>query len=238
MWKQLFAAKGKPPGSLIDILTPPRAQSLIKLNSGDIQKWRTYDDKELGGFSNCTFTSTQNQAAAFQGVTSTRIDEQRAPYSAEYRKKATKTGFCAIRLDVQHEKWELEEFHGLKFVLKPDSRNYIFNVRTLGMVGHDYNEDLFQAHIPRASRPGMWNEIFIPFCDFNLTNRGIVQPNESMNLNTITEVGFLIADLQSGPFELQIESIEAFRYQEEDKKFGVDVDRILERNEELGYAGE
>ena len=78
----------------------------------------------------------------------------------------------------------------------------------------------------------------IPFCDFVFTARGNVQPEESANLDTITHLSFLIADKRDGPFQLDVRCIEAFRYTDAEMERDGGVREILERNEDLGYAGE
>lgn len=58
---------------------------------------------------------------------------------------------------------------------------------------------------------GEWITVDIPFADFTASFRGRRVPDApALNPSNIRQIGFLIADRQTGPFALEIASISAY----------------------------
>lgn len=93
--------------------------------------------------------------------------------------------------------------------------------------------------LPPAPAPGEWCELRVPFCHFELTARGYVQldKNRAMNLGNLQHVGVLLADSKTADFKLEIEEIEAFRFDDEEMLKDEVVMEMLSFNNEMGYNG-
>uniref|UniRef100_A0A7S0NQ62 NADH:ubiquinone oxidoreductase intermediate-associated protein 30 domain-containing protein n=1 Tax=Calcidiscus leptoporus TaxID=127549 RepID=A0A7S0NQ62_9EUKA len=152
-----------------------------------------------------------------------------------HKKRASKTGWCAMQTTIPEEKWDLKDFHGVRLTLRTDERHYVLNMRTAGLIG-GMDQDVFQAHIPPCPLKGEWAQLRIPFGAFMVTWRGYVQSAQrSMNLEAITRLGVLIADRKAGDFSLELDDISAFRFHDEEMSDPL-VKRALRLNGELGYT--
>lgn len=85
-----------------------------------------------------------------------------------------------------------------------DGRVYQFRLRTdAGFDGLAYRREF-------GTVDGKWQEITLPFSDFVPSFRGkVVEDAGTVDPSRIRQIGFLIADKQSGPFALQIDWIRA-----------------------------
>ena len=83
-----------------------------------------------------------------------------------------------------------------------------------------------------------WVNYRVPFGAMRLTHRGRVERLQTaMNLTRITHVGLLMADGGSGEFGLELESLSAFRYTEDEMHLP-HVQQALELNRVIGYLDE
>lgn len=104
--------------------------------------------------------------------------------------------------------------------------------------GSGASGDAGAAGVAGAAAANEMLDIRVPWGAFLLTYRGYIQSSTPppMHLNNISHVGFLLADGRHGPFELELESISAFRYDEDDYHTDEATRRGLDLNTAAGYT--
>lgn len=266
-------------------LEPPAMhQSLVRCTLPEVEKWKVLTDYSIGGFSECTLEPSP-RGMVWSGETSREVDvaRQKLVPRSDQKKRASKVGFVALRLDVRQYqedgfistegKWDLHEYHGLRIRGRFDSRKYILNVRADNVLEENRPDDLYQAlihpYLPHATPAGrgfdveqdeeleeasdgmaeVSNEdsdqppivdVRVPWGAFTLTWRGYVQSltPPAMNLGRITHLGFLLTDPTdetAGPFRVELSSISAFRYDDDEMKHDPQVREAMRLNREHGY---
>jgi len=225
---------------LEDFLHLSKQQTLLRFDTaGWRDRWSLHCDAEYGGSSTVELQQGEAEGegtARFAGQTVTEIDSDNSSVSPETGKRAVYAGWAAMRTDVEGDGWDLKDFHGIRLRVRPDGRGYMLNLRTVGILGGE-DVDIYQARMPPSPVLGDWCELRLPFSAFVLTSRGYVQHSQAMNLETLKEVGLLVADKHTAPFELEIAEVEAFRFEDEEAERDAKVAEMLRLNEELGYAG-
>lgn len=155
--------------------------------STETDPWPTIDDVVMGGVSSSRMT-IEGGAAVFAGVLS--LDNN--------------GGFSAARsLDREHD---LSTCHGVRIRVRGDGKRYGLRLRTADAAAGVS----FQVKIrPRA---GSWQELVLPFADFEPVSRGRSVPGHPpLDPAGVTGFGLLIADRQAGPFRLELAWIDGAR---------------------------
>lgn len=148
--------------------------------------WQVVNDDVMGGISTSQFQVLTNGGALFSGVVSLENNG----------------GFASVRSSVLRE-----NLSGCKaFVLRVrgDGKRYKFTVRTQSGL----NAPNYQAEF--MTKRGEWEEHRLAFKDFVPTFRGRVLTGvPPLSAAEISSLGVLIADQQSGPFQLEFGWIKA-----------------------------
>jgi NADH dehydrogenase [ubiquinone] 1 alpha subcomplex assembly factor 1 len=142
--------------------------------------WRVVNDDVMGGVSTSTFQVT-NQTAIFRGAVSLENNG----------------GFASVcTLPANLNLAEATEF---VLRVRGDGRQYKFTAR----MNSNFDGALYQSSF--ATRKGEWQEIRLPFEKFVPTFRGRQLTAEPpLSTTKLSSIGFLIADQQAGPFQLEI----------------------------------
>jgi hypothetical protein len=151
--------------------------------------WQIVNDGVMGGLSQSNIRRTTSGNALFTGNVSLRNNG----------------GFASVRTIQPNN---LSDFNGLRIRIKGDGKSYYLRLKSVEnnrLTAHSY-ESRFQT------KNGEWTEIRLPFSEFNPVFRGRALRNiEPLDLNAIAEISFMIRDAQEGPFQLEIESVHAYR---------------------------
>ena len=151
------------------------------------EEWRTVNDNVMGGTSEGKF----------------RIGDGKLVFYGDLSLE-NRGGFTSVRS--QKDNLKLGEDEGIRIRFKGDGRTYYLSL---------YVPTLQIAHSYRAAfktKAGQWQEITVPFDQFQSTAFG--QPIEGarpVNPARINSIGFLLADKTAGPFELEVDWIQAVR---------------------------
>jgi monofunctional biosynthetic peptidoglycan transglycosylase len=152
-----------------------------------VQKWNVINDGVMGGVSTSQFDH-QTDKAVFSGIVSLENNG----------------GFASVRS--APERFELSAFQGIALQVRGDGKTYKFNVRT------DDSRDGINYRSAFVTTAGEWIIVELPFVDFEPTFRGRIVPDAPpLDTSNITTLGFLIADRQQGPFQLEIRGINAIK---------------------------
>ncbi len=152
----------------------------------DAREWETVNDRVMGGVSNGRVEVTEDGMLRFFGSVS--LDNN--------------GGFASVR-SLPNER-DLSVYDGIFIRIKGDGHKYAINLRTDLEVRAGSYRHRFET------RAGVWQEVFLPFTEFQLTSFGRkVEDAPPLNARSIRSVGFLISDKQTGPFELQVDWIRA-----------------------------
>lgn len=149
--------------------------------------WGSIDDRVMGGVSSSSFKYDDPSGSLFTGEVS--MDHG--------------GGFASMRSG--HLDLDLSDFQGLAISFMGDGKSYKLSVTT---------EPRFDSVIYRAvfnTKPGLWDELKIPFQKFFPTFRGeIVQEAPKLDPSHIIALGLLISQRQKGPFRLKVSLIKAY----------------------------
>lgn len=148
--------------------------------------WQIVNDDVMGGMSTSRFQTLTNGGAIFSGVVSLENNG----------------GFASVRS--QPVRADLTGCDSFLLRVRGDGRCYKFSIRTESGI----DTPLYQ--IAFTAKRGEWEEHRLPFKDFVPTFRGrILTGVPPLNPAKVTSVGFVIADKQNGPFQLEIDWIKA-----------------------------
>lgn len=151
------------------------------------EPWRSIDDVVMGGVSHSTM-AIEDGSAVFRGVVSLENNG----------------GFASVRSEPADH--DLSVFDGLVLRVRGDGKRYAFRLRTTA----SFDGPSYQAVIEPAA--GIWQEITVPFRDFDPVFRGRRLPDHPpLDPGEVKTFGLLIADRQAGPFQLEIVWISGFR---------------------------
>lgn len=166
----------------------PSTKPLIVFKENLTGRWQIVNDGVMGGLSQSTLVRNEQKNAVFIGDVSLRNNG----------------GFASVRNQMP---FNLSEFDGLKIRVRGDGKVYCLRLRAA-----QGNFLTRHSHEARFTTNGEWQEIYIPFSDFNPVFRGSRLRNvPALDLRNIAELGFMIRDGQEGRFTLEIESVSAFR---------------------------
>ncbi|KNC82208.1 hypothetical protein SARC_05506 [Sphaeroforma arctica JP610] len=172
-------------------------------NSTDLSKWVVTSDASMGGFSKAEKVLSARESVLFRGTLSTAV-----PATMK------NSGYCALRSKPLADKSELfkirgnhdlSDFDSLEIRLRGDGRAYAVNIQTDGI----QEQDLYQTFLYTKGGPD-WETVRLPLRDFALTFRGFMQNHQVvLNASNVRTIGFLLADRLDGPFNLEIDYINA-----------------------------
>ena len=152
----------------------------------DAREWEAVNDRVMGGVSNGRVETTKDGMLRFFGSVSLENNG----------------GFASVR-SLPNER-DLSGYDGILIRIKGDGLRYAINLRT------DFEVRAGSYRRRFETRAGVWETVFLPFTEFQLTSFGqVVEGAPPLNIRRIRSVGFLISDKQAGPFELQVEWIRA-----------------------------
>jgi len=149
---------------------------------GNSSQWSIVNDGVMGGISQSRSSMTDRGTLLFSGVVSLENNG----------------GFASIRHDSQA--FGIGPGDGIRLRVKGDGKTYQLRVRTSERFdGIAYKVDFITLQ-------EAWQDIEIPWERFTATYRGrTVEGAPELKGQQIHQVGFLIADKQAGPFELEVE---------------------------------
>lgn len=242
------------------------SQMLLQMGGGEgvLANWELASDNEHHGSSFSTLTPASGESALWSGATSLELSLPPGPHGAmeahrqrdQKKPEPKKTGWCAMRRDIEAEGWELMDFDGLCLRARPDGRRYVVNLRFAGLLGDSRKDDLYQAVLPPVGDAAAgtsrsfpwasgvvpdengWIAYRIPWGAFQLTWRGYLQQTSpTMNLERFTHVGLLLADGARGEFAIELANLSAFRYHPDEMQ-ETHVQNGMFLNEVGGYTKE
>jgi NADH dehydrogenase [ubiquinone] 1 alpha subcomplex assembly factor 1 len=147
--------------------------------------WQIVNDDVMGGVSTSTFRVT-NQTAIFRGAVSLENNG----------------GFASVR--TRPATLKLAEATAFVVRVRGDGRQYKFTAR----MNSNFEGALYQSSF--STRKDEWQEIRLPLEKFVPTFRGRQLTGEPpLSAPKLASIGFLIADEQPGPFQLEIAWIKA-----------------------------
>ncbi|MHC1766811.1 MAG: CIA30 family protein [Verrucomicrobiia bacterium] len=142
--------------------------------------WQVVNDDVMGGVSTSSFRLT-NGVAIFQGEVSLENNG----------------GFASVRSLPAGQ--NLSGCDAFVIRVRGDGRRYKFTART----DRSFDSAIYQSVFP--TKKGEWEEHPLPIKDFVATFRGRVLSTEPpLDPVRVASVGFLIADKQDGPFQLEV----------------------------------
>jgi NADH dehydrogenase [ubiquinone] 1 alpha subcomplex assembly factor 1 len=155
---------------------------------GEANVWRVINDGVMGGVSSSTWNVTKSGTAVFVGTVS--LDNN--------------GGFASVRSPVGT--YDLSAYKGIALRIKGDGKSYKLNLKT----DADFDSVLYQAEFQTEKEK--WQLIKVPFSKFTPTYHGVVLSDApKLDAKAIRRFGFLIADKQKGPFQLEVDWIKAYR---------------------------
>ncbi len=147
------------------------------------EPWRSIDDVVMGGVSRSTM-AIEDGIAVFRGVVSLENNG----------------GFASVRSEPANH--DLSAFDGLVLRVRGDGKRYGVRLRTTT----SFDGPSYQAMVEPVA--GIWQEITIPFRDFEPVYRGRQVPGHpALDPSQVKTIGLLIAGGQAGPFRLELEWI-------------------------------
>lgn len=147
-------------------------------------RWRSVNDNVMGGISQGSFVVTPSSTGIFQGVTSLENNG----------------GFSSVRRNSDDVDFTGTEAIAMR--VKGDGRRYQLRLRT-----DDANGSIsYRAEFD--TRAGEWLTVRVALADFEPVFRGrVIEEAGAIAPSDIQQIGFLIADKQSGEFTLETDWI-------------------------------
>ena len=161
---------------------------LFDFNSSETSgRWYTVNDDVMGGISKSNMVLNDDGTATFRGQVSLENNG----------------GFASIRaaIDSSFE----SDFKGVTLRVKGDGSIYSIRFRT----NQNFDGYAYQAKI--KTEKDQWKEFKLPFNEFVPTFRGYtLRDKPALTSKDIAQIGILIADKQSGDFEIDLEWIKFY----------------------------
>lgn len=153
----------------------------------DRESWYIVNDGVMGGISRSEIIFTEGGTAIFQGTVSLENNG----------------GFASTR--TAPRPYKLAAYSGLILQIRGDGKDYQLRLRT------DDRFDGISYRYRFKTQSGETQSIKALFTDFEPVFRGrIVNDAAPLLPETIQQIGFLIADGQSGPFRIEVDWIKPF----------------------------
>lgn len=154
----------------------------------DKESWRIVNDGVMGGISQSEIAFRENGGLIFRGTVSLENNG----------------GFASSRRSAQT--YNLEGYAGMLLQIRGDGKDYQLRLRT------DNRFDGISYRYRFSTQPGATQIITAPFSDFEPVFRGrIIKDAAPLSPENIQQIGFLIADKQSGSFSIEVDWIKAFK---------------------------
>lgn len=149
--------------------------------------WFTVNDDVMGGISKSIIKLNDDGTATFQGQVSLENNG----------------GFASIRSYIDNSIGS--NYNGVVLRAKGDGSIYSLRFKT------DRNFDGYAYQAKIKTEKDEWKEFMIPFKDFTPTYRGYTLSGKpALESKDIAQIGILIADKQSGKFELTVDWIKFY----------------------------
>jgi monofunctional biosynthetic peptidoglycan transglycosylase len=153
----------------------------------EAEQWARVNDDVMGGVSESQMSFTLQGTAVFTGTLSLENNG----------------GFASVR--TYPRQYGLGGYKGLAIRVKGDGRRYKLHIRT------DDRWDGIAYSADFETTDAKWMTVRLQFDSFTPTFRGWRVPNvPALTGDMVHQIGFMIADKQAGPFQLEIESVSAF----------------------------
>jgi monofunctional biosynthetic peptidoglycan transglycosylase len=149
--------------------------------------WQIINDGVMGGISRSEMAFTEQGSGLFRGVLSLENNG----------------GFASARQSGRSH--DLSGYDGLQLEVTGDGHSYQLRLKT------DNRYDGISYRYRFTTEPGKPVTVSAPFTDFEPVFRGRVIPDAPpLDPAKIEQIGFLISDMQDGPFRLEIAWIQTF----------------------------
>ncbi len=156
-------------------------------NTASWEPWMPVNDVVMGGVSSSEISATDSGTAVFRGTVSLENNG----------------GFASVRSGPAE--FDMEGYDGIRLRVRGDGSDYRLRLRTTDSFDGVAYQQTF------GTTAGEWITVDIPFADFTASFRGRRVPDApALNPANIRQIGFLIADRQTGPFALEIAEIRAY----------------------------
>lgn len=162
--------------------------TLFDFNSAETSgNWYPVNDGVMGGISKSKMVLNKDGTATFSGDVSLENNG----------------GFASVRAAVESQ--PESQFKGVILRVKGDGKIYNVRFRT----NRNFDGYAYQAKI--KTEDNAWKEFKLPFKDFKPTFRGYtLEDKPALESNDIAQIGILIADKQTGAFELMVDWIKFY----------------------------
>ena len=147
--------------------------------------WRAINDNVMGGISEGGARVTGDDILQFSGNLSLE----------------NRGGFASIRSEAKE--LGLQNGGALMVRIRGDGRQYYLNLHV------PTRHMAFSYRAPIDTVANQWQELRIPLSEFYGTSFGKRVPNAELDPKAVNSLGFLLADKQPGPFNLEIDWIKA-----------------------------
>lgn len=148
-------------------------------------KWSVVNDSVMGGRSEGSIVSAEDNIRLFKGVISLKNNG----------------GFSSVR--TIGGKYELSKHTGMEIKVRGDGRTYYFTLRSA-------NNDQIAFWHSVETTAGEWTTLKLPFSAFYATFYGKKFEGQVLGTSNISSVGFMLYDKKSGVFKLEIQSIKVY----------------------------
>ena len=153
----------------------------------ELKSWRTINDGVMGGLSQSEISHSE-QSAIYKGTIS--LDNN--------------GGFASTR--TMPKDFQLEGYKGISLRLKGDGKKYQFRIRANSRFDGVSYRNIFET------KKDEWMTINLAFSDFVPTWRGrILKDVKALDISEIQQIGFLIANKKAEDFQIEIDSIKAYK---------------------------
>jgi len=149
--------------------------------------WYVQNDNVMGGRSEGGFETKEQGELIFAGSTNTNGG-----------------GFSSIR--TQPFTLDLSNYDGIQLRVRGDGRRYTWQLQTTAR----YRGYPVSYWTDFDTLDGEWSTVNIPFSSFYPQFRGFKLDGPELDPSEIKELGLYIYDKKDGPFELRLDSVEAY----------------------------
>jgi NADH dehydrogenase [ubiquinone] 1 alpha subcomplex assembly factor 1 len=171
------------------VMAEEKLITLFEFVGADVAKeWQAVNDGVMGGVSEGKFKITDNKTLEFFG----RLSLENNGGFASVRTKAKKLG--------------LERGDILVVKVRGDGREYMLNLYP------NRQRMAYSYRVPMPTKQDEWIEVRVPLDMFEATSFGRpVKGAGTVDPKEISSLGFMMSDKNTGPFQLEVESIQVER---------------------------
>lgn len=168
------------------MLTTPMETQDMDLDLG-ARRWVVVNDGVMGGVSTGRLRVLDDGTSVFSGRLSLENNG----------------GFASVRCVL--DAMDLRGYAGIRIRVRGDGRRYQLRLRT---------DDAMDGVAYRAEFDTLedeWTTVEVPFSAFEPSFRGRILDGPPLDLESVAQIGILLADKQPGPFWLEINGATAYR---------------------------